>query len=356
MFQKRIKRILEKLQGLELDGLLVTYLPNVRYLTGFTGSSGMCFISEERKVFLTDSRYDSQSHEEVKGMKILIAADGLIDELERRKVFRGMRRVGIEGNHLAYTEYQKLKKTFPRVKFLPQADLVESLSSIKEDEEIALIREAAKISDKVFQKILGYLRPGVRELEVSAAISYYHKIYGAERDSFEPIVASGARGALPHAVASAKKIRRGEFVTLDFGCVYRGYCCDITRTVAVGQPSRKLREVYEIVHDAQARALEAAKTGVTAKALDAVARDFIAKRGLGQYFSHSLGHGIGLQVHEPPRISSRSSYELQTGNVITIEPGIYLPGLGGVRIEDDIVVLNGRCRVLNRASKELLVL
>lgn len=354
--QKRLRRIEEELQERGLDALLVTHLPNVRYLTGFSGTNGLCLIRRDKAYFLTDFRYEEQSHEEVKGMRIAIAKNSLFEEVEKRKLFRGMRRVGIEGNYLPYAEYQKLKKTFKRVRFVPQADLVESISAIKDEREIELITKAARISDKVFHQVLGLLRPGIRELEISAEISYLHKTSGAERDAFETIVASGSRGALPHGVASEKRIRKGEFVTLDFGCVYRGYCCDITRTVAIGDPGRKLRQVYQIVCDAQVHAIEAAKTGMVAKELDKVARNYITKKGFGQYFGHSLGHGIGLQIHEPPRISSQSTYKLQQGNVITIEPGIYLPGLGGVRIEDDIVVTNGKSVVLNKAPKELIIL
>lgn len=356
MLRGRIRKVQEKLQELKLDGFLVTNPPNVRYLTGFSGSSAICLIGEDRKLFITDSRYKDQSHEEVRGLKILIAKDGIFEELEKQKIFRGMRRVGIEGNHLSYSEYQKFRKAFRHIRFVPHADVVESISLIKEKEEIDLIKAAAAISDKVFDKVLEILKPGIREIDVSAEISYYHKKFGAERDAFEPIVASGPRGALPHGVASRKKIRKGELVTLDFGCSYGGYCCDITRTVAVGEPHRKLREVYEVVRDAQLRAIDAAQTGTTAKELDAVARSFITKKGYASFFGHSLGHGIGLQVHEPPRISWQSSYRLQAGNVITIEPGIYLPGLGGVRIEDDVVIMNGKNLVLNKAPKDLIVL
>lgn len=339
-----------------IDGFLVTHLPNVRYLTGFSGTNGLCLIGRETSYFLTDFRYHEQSHQEVKGLRITVAKNSLFEQLEKRKLFRGMRRVGIEGNYLPYADYRKLKKTFPRLRFIPLADVIEGISAVKDEEEIGLIKKAAQISDKVFDEVVKSIKPGVRELEVSAEISYLHKTYGAERDAFETIVASGPRGALPHGIACAKKIRRGEFVTLDFGCVYRGYCCDITRSVSIGEPTRKLREVYRIVSEAQTRAIEAVKSGMIAKDLDAVARRYIARNGFGKFFGHSLGHGIGLQIHESPRISSQSSYRLRDGNVITIEPGIYLPGIGGVRIEDDVLVMNGKSVALNKAPKELIVL
>jgi Xaa-Pro aminopeptidase len=354
--RERIGRLRKILVERGIDGFLVTHLPNVRYLSGFSGTNGLCLVGRDASYFITDFRYDEQSHQEVKGLRIAVAKKNLFGELEKRKLLRGMHRVGIEGNYLPYAEYQKLKRAFPRIRFVVFADVVEGISAVKDGQEIGLIRKAAQISDKVFNEVVKSIKPGVRESEISADISYLHKTYGAERDAFETIVASGIRGALPHGIASAKKIRKGEFVTLDFGCVYRGYCCDITRSVSVGEPAKKLREVYRIVSDAQSNAIEAVRSGMAAKDLDAVARRHIARNGFGKYFGHSLGHGIGLQIHEPPRISAESSYRLRDGNVITIEPGIYLPGIGGVRIEDDVVVMNGRSVVLNRAPKELLIL
>jgi Xaa-Pro aminopeptidase len=352
----RLRRMKQVLQERGIDGFLVTHLPSVRYLSGFSGSNGLCLVGSEASYFLTDFRYEEQSHEEVKGLRIAIAKDSLLKELEKRKLLRGMRRVGLEGNYLPLSEYQKLKKAHPRLRFVALADVVEGISAVKDEEEIALIKKAVRISDKVFDEVVKSIRPGVRELEISAEISFLHKTHGAERDAFETIVASGPRGALPHGIASVKRIRKGEFVTLDFGCVYHGYCCDITRTVSVGKARRKLREIYQVVSEAQTEAIEAVKPGVSAKSLDAVARRYIARNGFGRFFRHSLGHGIGLQIHEPPRISPQSSYRLRDGNVVTIEPGIYLPGIGGVRIEDDVSIMNGRSVVLNKAPKELLVL
>jgi Xaa-Pro aminopeptidase len=352
----RLRKVKIALEERGLDGFLVTHLPNVRYLAGFSGTTGLCLVGRDASYFITDFRYDEQSHQEVKGLRIAIAKNSLSDELSKRKLLRGMRRVAVEGNHLPLGEYQKLKKTFPRLRFTPLADVIEVISAVKDEEEISLIKKAAQISDRVFQEVLASLKPGIRELELSAEISYLHKRYGAERDAFESIVASGPRGALPHGIATAKKIRTGECVTLDFGCVFRGYCCDITRTVSLGKPANKLREVHRIVLEAQMLAIEAVKSGMAVKELDAVARRYITRNGFGTFFRHSLGHGIGLRIHEPPRVSAQSSYRLRDGNVITIEPGIYLPGIGGARIEDDVVVMNGKSVVLNKAPKQLLIL
>ena len=208
----------------------------------------------------------------------------------------------------------------------------------------------------MFAKVLKIVRPGVSELDVSAEISYYHKMFGAEKDSFDPIVVSGPRGSLPHGKPSSKRIKQGELVTLDLGCICNGYCSDLTRTVAVGKPSAEARKVYEIVFEAQRLAIESAKGGMAARRLDSIARNYIRSYGYGKYFGHGLGHGIGLEIHEYPRVSARSVHTLRNGNVVTVEPGIYLPGKCGVRIEDDIVVRNGECEVLTTAPKTLIVL
>jgi Xaa-Pro aminopeptidase len=265
-------------------------------------------------------------------------------------------RVGIQEQYLPVGELNKLKKLFRTAKFVPTAGLVESLAAVKDDDEIAKIRAAVKLTDEVFDEVLAFIKPGVKELDIAAEVSYRHRLKGAEADAFEPIVASGVRGALPHARATRKTIRKGEMVTLDMGCRLNGYHSDLTRTVAVGKPPAELRRVYGIVREAQQRAVDAAAGGLSARALDAVARSFIRRHGYGTYFNHSLGHGLGLQVHEAPRLSKLSKETLASGNVVTIEPGIYIPNLGGVRIEDDVVIRNGTADVLNRAPKELLIL
>ncbi len=212
------------------------------------------------------------------------------------------------------------------------------------------------LSEKVFRRILRFVRAGLKEAEVAAEITYWHRKYGADGDAFEPIVASGVRGALPHGRASEKKIKKGELVTLDFGCRLDGYCSDVTRTVAVGQPGDRARRIYRVVLDAQCRAIDAARAGIKARKLDQIARDHIKRRGFGKYFSHSLGHGVGIEIHEQLRLSDRSNDTLMAGNVVTVEPGIYIPGFGGVRIEDDIVIRQEGCEVLNVAEKELIIL
>ena len=257
---------------------------------------------------------------------------------------------------MSYAQYRRLRTLFPGASLKPTTDIVEDVALVKDREEIASLRAAVAISDRVFEQVLKNIRPGVTEREVSAEISYWHKSYGAENDAFEPIVASGKRGALPHARATTKKIASRELVTLDFGCVVNGYHSDITRTIGIGSVGRKGRDVYSVVLDAQTAAIASAHSGMRVDDLDATARNVIRKRGYGRYFTHSLGHGIGLSIHERPRISRLGKEYLHEGSVVTIEPGIYIPGYGGVRIEDDILLTSRGCEVLNAASKEFIAL
>ncbi|MEK6756961.1 MAG: Xaa-Pro peptidase family protein [Bacteroidota bacterium] len=356
MFEQRLEALRRSLADSKLDALLVTHLPHVRYLTGFSGSNGLCIIGKRSRCFLTDNRYVGQAREEARAYRVVITRRSLFEAAAKQPVLSGKTRLGFEGQYLSVAGFATLKKRLPRVTFVQTQSLVERLASVKDAVEVRLIRRAVEISDKVFCRIVEFVRPGMTELDVAAEIGYLHRKFGAEADAFEPIVASGWRGALPHARASTKKIRSGELVTLDFGCRVEGYNSDLTRTVAVGRPTARARRIYQVVLDAQMRAIEAARRGMTAKVLDGVARSHIRKKGYGKYFSHSLGHGLGLQVHEAPRISSLSKDVLQDGNVVTIEPGIYVPGVGGVRIEDDVVIRDNHPEVLTKSPKELLIL
>lgn len=352
----RLDALRQKLINSRLDALLLTFLPLVRYLTGFSGSNGICIITNNHQTFLSDGRYRLQAGEEVHGYRIVIASGSLFEAAVKKRLFPKRGKVGFEEQHVTVAELRNLKKLLPHVRFIPTSGLVEDLSSVKDRNEIELIRRAVAITDKVFDKLLDIVKPGVRELDVAAEISYLHRRLGAEADAFEPIVASGTRGALPHARATEKKIKQGEMVTIDMGCRYKGYHSDLTRTVSMGKSSAVARKIYSVVAEAQLRALDAAAIGMSGRALDAVARKYIKDKGYGKYFSHSLGHGLGLQVHERPRLSALSNDLLASGNVVTIEPGIYVSGVGGVRIEDDVVIREGFCEVLNKAPKELIVL
>jgi Xaa-Pro aminopeptidase len=356
MTEQRLERLYTKLKSSGLDAFLVTVLPHIRYLSHFSGSNALCLITQDRKVFLTDGRYREQAQQEVVGFRIVVSQKNLLEEISRRKLLLSLRRIGIDANSVTISQWKNLKKLFPRVKFVPSTSIIEELVAVKDETEIGAMREAVRITDRVFHAVLERIKAGVRELDIAAEISYLHRKFGAEADAFEPIVASGKRGALPHARASAKEIRRGELVTLDFGCRVNGYHSDLTRTVAVGKPGREEKKIYHVVLEAQKRGIEAAVAGAKVKRVDRSARRYIKEQGYGKFFNHSLGHGLGLQVHEMPRVSGASKETLLAGNVITIEPGIYVPGVGGVRIEDDVVVRNGSCEVLNTSPKELLVL
>jgi Xaa-Pro aminopeptidase len=355
MTHRRLKTVRALMTKSRLQSMLVTELAHVRYLTGFSGSSGLCLITPTKQFFITDRRYKSQAPQEVVGFKIIIAKQNLFPLLAEKNIIPTGSRVGFESQNVSVAEMSSLKKLLPRRNFIPATNILENITAVKDEKEIELIRSAANISDKVFKKLLTLIRPGERECDIAAEISYWHRKYGAECDSFDPIVASGERGALPHAKATEKKIRSGEMVVLDFGCCYRGYNSDITRTLAVGDPSAEMKKVYQIVLDAQKKAIEAVRSGVTARSIDGAARNHIRRKGYGRYFIHSLGHGLGIHVHDPLRVSAISTAMLQTGNVVTIEPGIYIPNRGGVRIEDDIVVRENGCDILTKSPKELII-
>lgn len=339
-----------------LDAFLVTDLVHVRYLTGFSGSHGACLILPTTQYFFTDKRYKEQAPQEVQNFRIVIAPEQIVRTIAEKKLLRPSMRVGFEASAVTVEEYATLKKTFPTCIFRKTTSVIETISARKQPHELDFIRKAAAITDEVFQKILPLLKPGVAECDIAAEISYWHRRLGAEGDAFEPIVASGARGALPHARASEKKLKRGEMIVLDFGCKYRGYHSDLTRTVALGKPPRELKRVYSIVLDAQQRALDALAVGVEARTIDSVARTTIKRAGYGKYFIHSLGHGLGIRIHEPLRLSMLSKEVLQPGHVFTVEPGIYLPGIGGVRIEDDVALHSTSAEVFTHSPKELMSL
>jgi Xaa-Pro aminopeptidase len=356
MFERRLREVRRHLETSGLDAILVSHLPHVRYLTGFSGSNGLCVITPTAQFFFTDNRYREQSKSEVNGFEIIVTPDTLFKAARKRGTVNGKKKVGIEGEYLSVSTFENLEKLFPTASFFPKRLVIENIAAVKEESEIELIRQAAAITDKVFRKVVLVIKPGVRELDIAAEISYWHQRFGAEGDAFESIVASGIRGALPHGRATEKKIGKGEFVTLDFGCTYKGYNSDLTRTVAVGKPTERGRRIYRTVLEAQQKAIEATGPGVPARNLDRIARRHIREKGFGKYFSHSLGHGLGIEIHEPLRLSAKSKDVVRKGNVFTIEPGIYIKGFGGVRIEDDVVVRNSGCEVITKSSKELMIL
>jgi len=351
----KIARLRQELRRLDLPNFLVTRLSNIRYLCGFSGTAGVLLITPRKARFFSDFRYQKQTALQVHDAEVIIYPDELIKELRRRPLNLSGR-IGFEAAFLDVATYDQLRKVFPNLEWAPTTKVVEGIAAIKEPAEIKKIRRAAAITDAVFLDVLKLIRPGVREIDLSAAISYLHKRRGADGDSFPPIVASGPRSALPHGIASERKIRLGDLITLDLGCLYQGYASDLTRTVAVGRCSAKLKSIYALVLKAQNEAIASARAGMKAKALDEIARKIIRDGGHGEHFGHGLGHGLGLEVHAEPRVSFISDDELKAGNVVTIEPGIYLPDVGGVRIEDDVWIKKGSAEVITQSPRDLMIL
>jgi len=352
-FRTRQKKLRDHLATTRFDGLLVSHLPNIRYLCGFTGSAGLLLVEQGGSVFLTDVRYDIQAHQEVKGAKVVIAHKAPLAALgdflaKRRKRSRGLT-IGLESDHFTISERKRLSQIVPsgvRVKDAPP--IVERSRMVKDLREIALIKDAVALGAGIFDRGLEVLRAGVKEVELAARRG------GAEEMSFPTIVAAGARSALPHGRASTQPIPSGAFVVCDFGVILSGYCSDQTRTVWVGSVPKDARRSYEAVREAQQVAIEAVRPGIAVGEVDAAARKVLKKAGLGRHFTHSTGHGVGLEIHESPRVAAGQSEVLMPGMVITIEPGVYFPGKWGVRIEDMVAVTAGGCEVLTPTSKELL--
>lgn len=355
--RNRIKKLQKFLEQENLDLLLVTSLPNVRYLSGYSGTNGLILVSPNGSVFLTDFRYKEQAREQVKHLKVVIAERDLIQSLPTLSLLKPKRlKLGFEQNHLSCGTYQNLKTLLPNCLLVPTENLIESISAKKDQNEIAKIRKAIGITDQVFSKILGFIKPGVKEKDIAAEIEYRFKRYGSTTPLYETIVASGKRSALPHGVASSKKIEKGDLVTLDMGAVYDGYTADLTRTVVLGKANKRQKRVYNIVLKAQKQATSRIKPRMRACDLDRVARGVIKRAGYDKYFGHGLGHGIGMVIHDNPAINPRNQQLLEPGMVITIEPGIYIPNWGGIRIEDDVLVTKKGCEILTKAEKKLFEL
>lgn len=358
-FRSRQKKLREHLETTRFDALLISHLPNIRYLCGFTGSAGLLLVEEAGSAFFTDVRYDTQAHDEVKGAKVVIARKNVLQALAdsmagRRKRAKGWT-LGIEAEHFTVAEKKRFIELRPAgvtVKDAPS--IVERSRMIKDEEELQRVRAAVELGAKLFDRALEVLKPGMKETEVAAEMELAARRAGAEEMSFPTIIASGARSALPHGRASDQSIAPGGFVVCDFGVILGGYCSDQTRTVWVGPVQDAAKKAYEAVKEAQQAAVEAVRPGVTVGEVDETARKILRKAGLGRYFTHSTGHGVGLEIHEAPRVVSGQKDVLQPGMVITIEPGVYFPGKWGVRIEDMVAVTVGGHEQLTPTSKEFL--
>ncbi|KPC77749.1 Xaa-Pro dipeptidase [Thermoactinomyces vulgaris] len=355
MLEKRLSKLRQKLQERGIEALLISHPVNRRYLTGFTGSAGVVLITATEQLLLTDFRYVIQAQEQAPQMT-LVQHQGIYHTVGEQCRKLGIKALSFEQDHLTFAEFLQLKEAVGDIKLQPTSGIVKELRMVKDADELAVMREAARIADQAFSKILSDIKPGVRENEISFKLEFYMRELGATSSSFDMIVASGKRSALPHGVASDKVLELGDLVTLDFGAFYQGYASDITRTVMLGRPSEKQKEIYDIVLEACNRTIAALRPGMTGKEADAVARDYISAHGYGDFFGHSTGHGLGMEVHELPMLSSRGDMVLQPNMVVTVEPGIYLPEVGGVRIEDDVVITETGCEALNQSSKEWIVI
>jgi Xaa-Pro aminopeptidase len=363
-YKERLKSFRTYFRRYRLDAFLVTHLPNIRYLCGFTGSAGALLVSRNKAEFFTDGRYREQAGDEVQGARVIVARKAALAAAAERLAANGRKAetrapwwVGVEAEHLTLAERFRVgveMRSERRLKPVPP--VAEVLRMVKDEEEIKLIRAAVSLGDSLFERALQVIRPGVKEVEVAAEMEYAARRGGAEGMSFPTIIAAGERSALPHARASEAAIPRSGFVVCDFGVILAGYCSDMTRTVHVDRPGGEARRLYEAVREAQQAAVDAVRPGVSVGEVDQAARKLLQKRGFGQYFTHSTGHGVGLEIHEAPKVAADGTEILKPGMVITIEPGAYIPGKHGVRIEDMVVVTERGCEVLTSSDKELVTI
>jgi len=357
--QVKMQVRINKLQGLlaaaGVEAFYVTNPENRYYLSGFTGTAGALLLYRDNTFLLTDFRYVEQAKNESPGFTIIEVSDSYTEALASILMENNISSLGFEGEHLVYNQFLMLKDKLVNVEIKETSGLVEKLRLTKDDDEIKNIEEAVRLADQAFEQVLPLIKPDVSEREVAMQLECSMRRMGADGVAFKIIVASGPRSALPHGVASSRRLQKGDLVTLDFGAVYHGYHSDITRTVVLGEPTPKQQEIYYIVLEAQMRAIEAIRNGVRASDVDRVARDVITRKDYGEQFGHGTGHGLGLNIHENPRLSKKDETVLQQGMTVTVEPGIYLPDWGGVRIEDTVVVGESDCKVLTRVPKDKLL-
>lgn len=351
---QRVQRVREAMPQ-EVDGILVFQPQNRRWVSGFTGSSGVAIVGRKGKpVFLTDFRYTEQAGQQCQGFEVIQHGQEMVADIKEAANRLGLKKLGFEKDYVTVGQHAKLAEGLAGIELVGLDDTILELRGIKDQQELEILAEAVAIGDKAFTHILGFLRPGLTERQVALELERHMQDLGATAASFETILASGPRSAMPHGVATERVLQKNEFVKMDYGCIYKGYCSDMTRTVVLGKADDKQREIYNIVLEAQLAAISGIKAGMTGKEADSLARDVITARGYGDNFGHGLGHGVGLAIHEHPRAGIASENVLAVNNVVTAEPGIYIPGWGGVRIEDMLVVEEGGCRNLTASPKELI--
>ena len=357
-FSSRLRNLRLATDHHRLDALLVSHLPNIRYLCGFTGSAGVLLITSREQVLFTDGRYTQQAKEQVKGARIKIGKKSALPSAGEWLAKRNtIRRIGIEAAHMTVADRSTLAKSLTRkALFVAAPPIIEQLRMIKDAEEISKIRAACQLGAALFEKLTTFLQPGISESEAAGQLEFAARKAGAEQMAFPTIIAGGARSALPHGRASSTPIPASGFVVCDFGVILAGYCSDMTRTVHLGQPSPEAKSGYAAVREAQQAALQAVKPGATTGEVDHAARKLLYNQKLGRFFTHSTGHGVGLEIHEAPRLATGQKEILKPGMVVTIEPGIYLAEKWGIRIEDTVVVTETGCEILTPCPKDLLTL
>ncbi len=357
ILKRRLRRLRQKMKENDLDAMIVLDRVNTLYFTSFRCSYSILIIDSRTTRFITDSRYGEMAEKALEGFKVVVQPSRkVVDFLRDLWKKRGYKRAGFEGT-ISVNQRDWLGKWTRGSKLVKAGELVQELRMVKDDEEIRTIRRSVRMADKLMEHAFEYIRPGMRESQISRVIRFGAEDLGGEGESFENIVASGPNSSQPHHHPGSRKLRRGDPVTIDLGIVYRCYCSDLTRTPVLGKVSKGFEEIYGVCLEANRKAIQEIRPGMTGKEVDALARDVIESAGYGKYFGHGLGHGVGLEIHEGPRLSpSAGDYRLQAGNVVTIEPGIYLPGVGGVRIEDYIVLTEKGAKVLSKSPKELKTL
>ncbi|MFD2672751.1 M24 family metallopeptidase [Marinicrinis sediminis] len=352
----RIERLRTEMKKNELSAYLISNSYNRRYISGFTGSAGWVLITLDRAILLTDFRYMTQAPQQAVHFEVVEHGAQPLDNVRQLLSEMQIKELAFEQDHVSYAQYVQVEQALEGIRLTPSDSLIEQVRLVKDSSEIKVMREAAQLADQAFTHILKHIKPGVTEKAIALELEVFMRSHGAVSSSFEIIVASGERSALPHGIASDRLLQPNEFVKLDFGAYYQGYCSDITRTVVLGKPEAKHIEIYECVKKAQQTCLDGLKPGITGAQGDALARKVIEEAGYGAYFGHGTGHGLGMEVHEAPRLSKTCETVLQPGMCVTVEPGIYLPDFGGVRIEDDVVITENGIDILTQSTKELITI
>ncbi|HZU27071.1 MAG TPA: Xaa-Pro peptidase family protein [Bryobacteraceae bacterium] len=354
----RTSALAEQFGELKIDALLVSALPNIRYLSGFTGSNGLLLVTPAGSTLFTDSRYTIQAAEQTRGQaKVKIVPGPLAAAAAPVIASRRLKRVGFEAGRMLYDSWQRLKETAPLgIALRPIGNVVEQMRMVKSEEEIGLIRQAVLTNSKAFEAALRRIRPNATEADIAAELEYQMRRHGAEKASFDTIVAAGTRTALPHASPGNERLKNDQLLLIDMGATREGYASDMTRMLFAGKPGRRVRSMYNAVLEAQLAAIDTVREGAAAGAVDRAARLTLKRAGLDKAFVHSTGHGLGLEIHEPPRLGAKDKTRLRAGMTITIEPGAYIEAFGGVRIEDTVLVTANGCEVLTPTSKELAIL